>query len=125
MVSDITGDRDDIARTAVGARETNAFRQDAYAAGVDVNAVGFAAFDDLGVAGHDFDAGFFSGGGHTLHDAFEVTQGEAFFQNKAAGNVERRSTANGYVVNRTVNGEASDIASRKENRGLRHASQWP
>ena len=73
-------------------------------------------FDDLGVAGHDFDAGFFSGSGHTLHDAFEVTQGEAFFQNKAAGNVERRSTANGYVVNRTVNGEASDIASRKENR---------
>ena len=39
MVSDIAGNRNDIARAAVGARETDSFRQDAYAAGVDVDTV--------------------------------------------------------------------------------------
>ena len=70
MVSDIAGNRNDIARAAVGARETDSFRQDAYAAGVDVDTVGFAAFNNLCIAGNDFDAGLFGGSRHAFHNAF-------------------------------------------------------
>ena len=46
------------------------FRQDAYAAGVDVDTVGFAAFNNLCIAGNDFDAGLFGGSRHAFHNAF-------------------------------------------------------
>ena len=68
VVAQRARDQDDIAGLAVCTAERHARGNLAHAGGVDVDAVGPAALDHLGVAGDDFDARLARRLGHGLHN---------------------------------------------------------
>ena len=84
VVAQRTQYQNDIAGLAVCAAERHARRHLAHAGGIDVDAVGPAALDHLGVArdyGHTCLACRF---GHRLHNLVELIHGIALFEDKAA-----------------------------------------
>jgi hypothetical protein len=77
---------------------------DAYAGGVDEEAVAFALIHDLGVAGDDLHAGLPRG---QLHRGGELPQrfhGQAFFNDEARAEIERARAGHRKVVHGTVHG---------------------
>ena len=84
VVAQCTRDQDDIAGLAVCAAERHARRHLAHAGGIDIDAVGPAALDHLGVARDYGHARFVRRFGHRLHNLVELIHGIALFEDKAA-----------------------------------------
>ena len=78
---------------------------------------------DLGVAGNDRDARLMRRRAHRLEDASQILDRESLFENEAGGEIERTRAAHREVVDRAVDGEPSDVAAGKENRGRPHKSR--
>ena len=106
--------QDDVAGLAAGAAERHARGNLAHAGGVDVDAVGPAALDYLGVAGDDFDARLARRLGHGLHNLAQLIHGIAFFEDKAARQIANVGTRGRDVVDGSAHGEPADIAAGKE-----------
>ena len=84
VVAQCTRYQDNVAGLTVCARERHARGHLAHAGGIDVDAVGSATLDHLGVAGDDRHARLARGLGHGLHDLAELLHGIALFEDKAA-----------------------------------------
>jgi hypothetical protein len=84
------------------------------ARGVDVEAVGLAAFDDLGVAGGDSHVGGVGGGAHGGGDPLQVGDRQALFDDEAGGEGERGRAGHRQVVDGAVDGELADVATGEE-----------
>ena len=114
VVAQRTRYQNDIAGLTVGAAERYARGYLAHAGGIDVDAVGPAALDHLGVArdyGHARLARRF---GHRLHNLAEPIHGIALFEDKAARQVAHVGARGRDVVDGSAHGEAADVATGEE-----------
>ena len=84
VVAECTRHQNDVAGAAVGAAERHTRGYLAHAGGIDVDAVGPAALNHLGVAGDDRHARLARRLGHGLHDLTQLIHGIALFEDKAA-----------------------------------------
>ena len=114
VVAECTRHQDDIARLAVGAAERHARGYLAHAGGIDIDAVGPAALDHLGVAGDDRHARLACRLGHGLDDLAQLVHGVALFEDEAARQVAHVSARGRDVVNGSAHGESADITAGEE-----------
>jgi hypothetical protein len=91
-------------------------RHHADAGGGDEDAVALALLDHLGVAGHHRHAGLARRRGHGFDDALQLGEREAFLEDEARAQGERRGAQHGHVVERAVHGQAADVAAGEEQR---------
>ena len=84
MVAQRARDQDDIAGLAVCTAERHARGHLAHAGGIDVDAVGPATLDHLGVAGDNLHTCFMCRFGHGLYNLAQLVHGIALFEDKAA-----------------------------------------
>jgi len=84
VVAECARHQDDVAGPAVGTAERHACGHLAYASGIDVDAVGTATLDHLGVAGDNLHACLMCRFGHGLHNLAQLVHGIALFEDKAA-----------------------------------------
>ena len=75
-----------------------------------------AALDDLGIAGHDLDAGCLGGLGHGFDNGGQLRQRKALFQNEAGAEKPRLRAADRQVVDRAIHGQLADGAAGEEER---------
>src|SRR3954452_15464915 len=80
------------------------------ASGVDVDPVAVAALDDLRVTRDDPDARTLRRLAETLRDGTHLGDLDSLLEDEAGGQVERRGTAHGQVVDRAVDGQVADAA---------------
>jgi len=64
----------------------------------------------------DADAGRRGGVPHGFGDPGQVGDGEAFFQDEAGRQVQRRRTGDGEVVDRAVDRQVADVPAGEEQR---------
>jgi hypothetical protein len=83
VIGDGAADQNRVSSAGPRRPEIDAIRDDADSGGVDVAAVAVAALDDFGIAGHDLDSGDASGRGHSLGDASQIGDREAFLENES------------------------------------------
>ena len=84
VVAQRTRYQDDIAGPAVCTAERHARGHLAHAGGIDVDAVGPATLDHLGVAGDNLHTRLMCRFGHGLHNLAQLVHGIALFEDKAA-----------------------------------------
>ena len=94
--------------------ERHARRHLAHAGGIDVDAVGTAALDHLGVARDYGHACFACRLGHRLHNLAELIHGITLFKDKAARQVTHVGARGRDVVDGSAHGEAADVAAGEE-----------
>ena len=102
-------------RIASAARRARGSRC-ADAGGADVHAVGGAALDDLGVAGHDLDPAASAARGDRLDLGLQVVRGEALLEDQRQAERERARARHGQVVDGPVHGQVADRAAREAER---------
>jgi hypothetical protein len=116
VLSDGSGDDDDVAGgDAVGA-EVDAVGQQADTGGVDVEPVAVAAVDHLGVAGDHGDPGRPGGCAERGGDAAELVDRQALLEHHPDRQVERHGPRHGQVVDGAVHGQVADAPAGEEPR---------
>jgi len=88
----------------------------AHAGGGDEYTVTLALLHHLGVAGDDVHAGLLGCLCHRHHNALQIGQREAFFEDEAGGQPKRRRPHHRHVVDGAVHRQTADIAAGKEQR---------
>ncbi len=116
MLADRPRQQQHVARARARAADVTPARQHADPGGRDEAAVALALLDDLGVAGDDGDAGRTCRRGHRLHDALQVGQREALFEDEAGRQPQRARAEHRDVVDRAVHGQAAEVAAGEEQR---------
>ena len=116
VVAHGAGDDHRVAGSGLGAAGIILDQHPAHARGVDEYLVRRALGHDFGVAGDDGHVGVPCGLGHGGHDLFQHLEFQALFDDVPAGQVQGLGPEHGHVVHRTVHGQRTDVAARKENR---------
>ena len=84
MHTDLAADDDHIAGLRLLGTEQQPFLHKTDSTGVDINAIAMTPIYNLGIAGHEHDAGSSCGGGHRLDDCQSCSTGHSFFRMKPA-----------------------------------------
>src|SRR5581483_5150355 len=102
-----------VARLDVRRAEVPVRRDDADTGGGDVEPVGRAPVDHLGVAGDDRDARATGRVGHVGHDSLQLGDLEALLEHERGGQPRRPGAQHGQVVHRAVHRQVADRAARE------------
>ena len=102
MIPQRPGTEDLVSRTHGGGRQSQLRVRDSNPGGGDVEAVGLAALDHLGVSGGDGDPGVPGGGGHRLYFMCQHLGLQPLLDDEGRGERERGGAGDGQVVDRPV-----------------------
>ena len=116
VTAEVAAEEDRIAGANGSGRDREGVLNEPNARGGDVESVALAAFDDLGVAGDDGDAGGGRGLAHGGDDALEGFGGQTLFENEGGAEPERAGAAHAEIVDGAVDGELADVAAGEEER---------
>jgi hypothetical protein len=116
VVAERTGHEHAVAGLRARGRQIDTCRNCADPGGVDEQAVGAPALDDLGVAGDDGHAGSLRRRRHRGGDSSEVADREAFLDHEAGRKPTRLGSCDRQVVDGAVHGERADVAPREKER---------
>ena len=114
MVSDGAAEQYPVSRLQLRLPKLPGGADDTHSSCVDKESIGFAALDDLGVAGDDGNTCLTCRLRHRGDDAAQVADGETFLQDEACREIERFGTCHGQVVDGAVDCQFSNIPSREE-----------
>ena len=115
MVAQRPRDEDRIALMKISCRNLTGRRAVAETRGIDVKAA--LPFDDLRIPGHDHDARLLRCLCHGTDDRLQYIGGKSRLEDEARRQIERPCPHRGQIIHRPADGEPSDVAPRKEERG--------
>ena len=116
MVANGARQQHNVAHLGIAPADGHASRQHTHPGGADEHTVALAFFHHLGVARDHGHPCFAGGVAHALDNALQISQREAFFDDEARTQVQRRGTHHGHVVDGAVHGQAADVAAREKQR---------
>src|ERR1700756_2903443 len=114
VIADVAAQNDLVAWTGAVRRDVYRLLHHPNSCRRDEDLVALAAVHHLGVAGDEFDASIFSRLAHGLHDAAQFLSGKTFFEDEGCSQIERPRTTHGQIVNRSVDGQPPDVATREK-----------
>ena len=83
---------------------------------VDIETIGLAPLDDLGIASNDLHSGFDRCQAHRLYNLLQQTKLQSLFENESGRQVLGPGAHHSHVIDRAAHGQTADVTAGKEKR---------